>query len=227
MISLEFTRIKSVIGEESFSKIANSYICVVGLGGVGSYVTEALARGGVKKLMIIDSDIVDITNINRQLIALHSTIGKNKVDVVEERLKDINPNIEIIKHKVFIDSTTISEIDFTSIDYIIDAIDFVKGKVELIKLAKDKNIPIISALGTGNKINHSGFIITDISKTKICPLAKSFRKSLRDIGINHTKVLYSEEEPKTVDKKLGSTSYCPPIAGLMIAGEVIQDLMKG
>ena len=223
----EFSRTELLIGKEGIQKLQKAKVAVFGIGGVGSYTVNALARCGVGTIGIVDNDVVSETNINRQLIALHSTIGKDKVDVVESRLLDINPNIKIRKHKLFVDENTISQIDFSNVDYIVDAIDFVKGKVELIKLAKEKNIPIISALGTGNKLNHSGFMITDISKTKMCPLAKALRKKLRDMGINHTKVLYSEEEPKTVDNKLGSTSYCPPIAGLMIAGEVLQDLMKG
>lgn len=223
---MQYDRIKKIIPAEELTKIQNNHIYIFGLGGVGSYVLEALVRMGINEISIIDFDVIDITNLNRQILALQSTIQMKKIDVAEARSKDINPNIIIHKYDKFLNEDTINEFNLEKADYIIDAIDFVNGKIALAAFAYNHNIPIISAMGTGNKMDYSSYRITDITKTKICPLAKKIRLELRKRNIKHLKVIYSEENPIVKTTPPGSISYMPAIAGLMIAAEVIKDLKE-
>ena len=221
-------RTETLIGKENLEKLQSSKLVVFGLGGVGSYVVEGLVRAGIQSICIIDKDIVDITNINRQLIADTKTIGKNKVDVQEERILKINPIVKVIKLKEFVNKDNIEEImsKATHIDYVIDAIDTVSSKLEIIKYCYTNNIQIISCMGTGNKLNASKFEITDIFKTSVCPLAKVIRKELKKLNIPKLTVLYSKEEPiKTSISTPASISFVPSVAGLLIAGKVVQDLI--
>ncbi len=235
----QFSRTEILIGKEATEKLKNSKVVVFGLGGVGSYVVEALARAGVQNFILVDKDVVSISNINRQIIATHKTIGRPKVEVQKERILDINPNIkvEIIQEFFMPDSKDFFD---SSIDYIVDCIDTITAKVELVVRAKSKNIPIISSMGTGNKLDPTKFEIDDIYKTSVCPLAKVMRKLLKEKEIKSLKVLYSKEEPKKIQeceyideegvcaKKIipASISFVPSVAGLIIAGEVIKDLIK-
>ncbi len=223
---MQYDRIRRIIPAEELTKIQNNHIYIFGLGGVGSYALEALVRMGINEISIIDFDVIDITNLNRQILALQSTIQMKKIDVAEARSKDINPNIIIHKYDKFLNEDTINEFNLEKADYIIDAIDFVNGKIALAAFAYNHNIPIISAMGTGNKMDYSSYRITDITKTKICPLAKKIRLELRKRNIKHLKVIYSEENPIVKTTPPGSISYMPAIAGLMIAGEVIKDLKE-
>ncbi len=223
----ELIRTENLIGKENVEKIKNSKVAVFGIGGVGSFSAEALARCGVGEIMLIDSDVVSESNINRQLIALHSTVGKYKVDVMKDRILDINPDCRVIAEKVFYDKD--SSLNLEGYDYIIDAIDTVTSKLILIENAKKQGIPIISSMGTGNKLCPEMFEISDIYKTTVCPLARVMRRELKSRGIDKLKVLYSKEEPKNVseDKRTpASISFVPSVAGLMIAGEVIKDIIK-
>lgn len=218
-------RTKSLIGENALQKLANSHIAIFGIGGVGGYVTEALVRTGISEIDLIDNDTINPTNLNRQIVALHSTIGQFKVDVMETRAKDINPNIKINAYKTFFDENTIKQFDFTKYDYVVDAIDSVKSKLLLIQICKNLNIPIISSMGTGNKLDPTKFQISDISKTSVCPLARVIRVELKKRGIKSLKVLFSTEPPiKTGQKTPSSISFAPSSAGLIIAGEVVKDL---
>lgn len=222
-------RTEALIGKESLEKLQNSNIVVFGLGGVGSYVVEGLVRAGIQNICIIDKDIVDITNINRQLIADTETVGKAKVDVQEERILKINPLAKVTKLKEFINKDNIEEImsKATHIDYVVDAIDTVSSKLEIIKYCNKNNIKIISCMGTGNKLDASKFEITDIYKTSVCPLAKVIRKELKKLNIPKLTVLYSKEEPiKTSISTPASISFVPSVAGLLIAGKVVQDLIQ-
>ena len=222
-------RREALIGKESLEKLQNSNIVVFGLGGVGSYVVEGLVRAGIQNICIIDKDIVDITNINRQLIADTETVGKAKVDVQEERILKINPLAKVTKLKEFINKDNIEEImsKATHIDYVVDAIDTVSSKLEIIKYCNKNNIKIISCMGTGNKLDASKFEITDIYKTSVCPLAKVIRKELKKLNIPKLTVLYSKEEPrKTNISTPASISFVPSVAGLLIAGKVVQDLIQ-
>ena len=223
----QFERTSLLIGEENIQKLNNSNVIVFGVGGVGSYVVEALVRSGIGNLSIVDFDIVDETNINRQIIALHSTIGKKKVEVTKERIIDINPNINLEVFNTFISPDTINTFDFSKYDYVVDAIDNVTGKLLIIQKAIEANVPIICSLGTANKLDPSKLILTDISKTHTCPLAKVVRTKLRQFGINHLDVLFSSEEPiKTNSNTLGSMPYVPSIGGLLIASHIIKNLIK-
>lgn len=222
-------RTEALIGKESLEKLQNSNIVVFGLGGVGSYVVEGLVRAGIQNICIIDKDIVDITNINRQLIADTETVGKAKVDVQEERILKINPLAKVTKLKEFVNKDNIEEImnETTHIDYVVDAIDTVSSKLEIIKYCNKNNIKIISCMGTGNKLDASKFEITDIYKTSVCPLAKVIRKELKKLNIPKLTVLYSKEEPrKTNISTPASISFVPSVAGLLIAGKVVQDLIQ-
>ena len=220
-------RTEKLISQENVAKLKNSTIALFGLGGVGSYVLEALARSGIQNLIIIDKDVIDITNINRQLLATHSTIGKSKVDVAKERILDINPNCNVTAIKEFVSKENIENmLAGIKIDYIVDAIDTVSSKLGIIEYAYNNHIKIISCMGTGNKLDASKFEITDINKTSVCPLAKVIRKELRNLNIPKLKVLYSNEEP--INQKSStpaSISFVPSVAGLLIAGEVIRDLI--
>lgn len=225
-----FQREEILIGKENVEILNNKKVLLFGCGGVGSFVLEGLARAGVGTIDLVDKDVVDITNINRQLIATHATIGRDKVEVSKERIVSINPNAKVNTYKIFFDETT-TEIDFSKYDYIIDAIDSVKSKIEIIKRAKEANIPVISCMGTGNKLDPFKFEIKDISKTTVCPLAKVIRKELKKLRISKVKVLFSTEEPRPPQKSgdgiiQGSISFVPSVAGLMIAGEVIKDMIN-
>lgn len=227
-----FCRTKYLIGEDGLEKLKNAKVAVFGVGGVGSYVVEALARAGVGNLVLTDKDQVSISNINRQLVATHETIGKLKVDVAKERILSINPEAEVETFAEFFMPGNTSILD-NSITYIVDAIDTVTAKIELVMQAEKLGIPIISSMGTGNKLDPCLFEVTDIYKTQVCPLAKVMRKELKQRGIKHLKVLYSKEEPRKSGvigengKAVpGSISFVPSVAGLIIAGEVIKDLLK-
>ena len=222
-------RTEALIGKENITKLQNSNVIVFGLGGVGSYVVEGLVRAGIQNICIVDKDIVDITNINRQLIADNETIGKNKVDAEEERILKINKSAKVVKIKEFVNKDNIEEImkSYSHIDYVIDAIDTVSSKLEIIKYCYHNNINIISSMGTGNKLDASKFEITDIFKTSVCPLAKVMRKELKKLDIKSLTVLYSKEEPiKTNLDTPASISFVPSVAGLLIAGKVVKDLIK-
>ena len=223
-------RTEYLIGENNVNKLAQAHVSVFGCGGVGSYVIEALARSGVGNLTLIDKDVVDITNINRQLIADTSTVGKPKVEVEKERLLKINPNLNIITYQMFYDASHADEILNTNFDYVIDAIDCVTSKINLVEECFKRKIPIICSMGTGNKLDPTKFEISDISKTSVCPLAKVMRKELSKRGIKHLKVVYSKEEPKRFDetnkRTPSSISFVPSVAGLVLASEVIKDLIN-
>lgn len=221
------SRTEKLIGANAIEKLRNARVAVFGVGGVGSYVVEALARSGIGALDLIDNDTVAESNLNRQLIALHSTIGKPKVEVAAERIKDIDPLIQVSIHQCFYLPEEAAHFPFWEYDYIVDAIDTVKAKISLVEEAKKAGVPIICSMGTGNKLDPTRFEVADISKTSVCPLAKVMRIELRKRGINHVKVLYSKEEPVNVgDRTPASISFVPSVAGLIIAGEVIKDLVK-
>ncbi len=229
----QFTRTELLIGSEGIEKLRNARIVLFGLGGVGSYIAEALARVGVGSLIIVDGDIVDITNINRQLIADNTTIGKNKTELVKQRSLLINPEIEVITISKFVKNEEDIKFIDKSVDYVIDAIDDFEAKIMIIKKSKEMGIKIISSMGTGKRLHGELFKIVDISKTKVCPLAKKIRKELNKLKIENVKVLYSEENPIETheikgyeEKALGSISFVPPVAGMLIAGEVVRDLLK-
>lgn len=233
-----FKRTVSLVGKDGFSKLNSKKVIVFGLGGVGSYVAEALVRSGVRKLAVVDNDVVAESNINRQLIALESTIGKLKTEVFYERAKDIYPDVLVKRYPIFYGEDTADEIDLSLYDYIIDAIDTVSAKLMIIERAVALNKPIISCMGTGNKLDPTAFKVADISKTKYCPLARVMRRELSKRNItNGVKVLYSEEQsisPTSIDENdikgngtaPASISFVPSVAGLIIAGEVIKDLIK-
>lgn len=224
-----FERTERLIGKEALERLQNCKVCVAGVGGVGSHCIEALARSGVGRLVIVDSDVVAFSNINRQIIALHSTVGKNKVDVMKERIFDINPKVQVEALCRFI--TKEDPLDFIQdCDYVVDAIDNVTAKIHIIEYCKENNINVISSMGTGNKLRADLFYIDDIKKTGICPLAKVMRRELKNRNIENVKVLCSKETPK-VDPLPGpekrtpaSISFVPPVAGYLLAGEVIRDL---
>lgn len=221
----QFHRTERLIGQEAVKKLNNARVIVFGVGGVGSYVCEALARAGIGAMEIVDKDVVDITNINRQLIALHSTIGKPKVEVCRNRLLDINPAMEVTARQCFYLPEKSDEFDFSRYDYVVDAIDNVTAKLDIICKAKEAGVPVISSMGTGNKLDPMAFKIADIEKTKVCPLAKVMRKELRKRGVSGVKVVYSEEEPADTESRTpASISFVPSAAGLLIAKAVIEDL---
>lgn len=231
---MQFSRTELLLGKESVEKLKKARVAVFGVGGVGGYVVEALARGGVGALDLIDKDVVSESNINRQIIALHSTIGRLKTEVAAERVKDINPNIVVRTHNVFYLPENADAFDFSQYDYIVDAIDTVSGKIALVERACAANTPIICSMGTGNKLDPTAFEVADISKTSVCPLARVMRRELKKRGIEHVKVVYSKEEPipsaskdeKTGKTVPGSVSFVPSVAGLIIAGAIIKDLLK-
>lgn len=235
----EFSRTELLIGEEGLAKLKKSAVLVFGVGGVGSHCIEALARCGVGKLILVDNDTVSLTNVNRQSIAYHSTIGQHKTKVMKERIADISPDTEVVTYEVFVLPENVEEIFGVNPDYVIDAIDTVTAKLAIIQTAQERGIPVISCMGTGNKLHGELFEITDISKTSVCPLCKVMRKELRARGIEHLKVLYSKEKPLCTDGRgtgeekgrrrsiPGSISFVPPVAGLLIAGETVRDLIGG
>lgn len=224
----EFTRTAMLIGERALEKLSSCHVAVFGVGGVGSYVTEALARSGVGHLDLIDSDRVNITNINRQIIATHNTVGQYKVDVAKDRVLSINPKAEVNVFRIFYLPENSENFDFSLYDYIIDAVDTVTAKIEIIVNADKTNTPVISCMGTGNKLDPTQFEITDVYKTSVCPLARVMRRELKKRGIEKLKVLYSKEEPTkfSAGEVPASISFVPSAAGLIIAGEVIKDLIK-
>ena len=223
----QFARTELIIGEDGTEKLRNSSVLLFGVGGVGSYVAEALARAGVGTLTLVDNDIVDVTNINRQIQALHSSIGRPKAQVMAERIRDINPDCNVTAVECFFMPDTSEQFDFSEYDYVVDAIDMVTGKLAVIEKAYRQNVPVISSMGTGNKLDSSAFRIERIEKTRVCPLAKVMRKELRSRGIEGIKVLYSEEEPikHQGGRTPGSISFVPSAAGLMIAGQVVRDIL--
>lgn len=224
----QFERTQNLIGEENVKKLNNAKVAVFGIGGVGSYTVEALARAGIGNFILVDHDKVSKSNINRQIIATHSTVGKYKVEIAKERILDINPNANIEVYKEFFTPES-NELFDEKTSYVVDAVDNVTAKIELVLRAKKLNIPIISSMGTGNKLDPSKFEVTDIIKTSVCPLAKVMRKELRNRNINHLKVVYSKEEPKKNEKNKripASISFVPATCGLIIAGEVIKDIIK-
>ncbi len=230
----QFSRTELLIGKDGVDKLRKAKVAIFGIGGVGSYVLEALVRAGIGNYMIVDDDVVSISNLNRQIIATRSTIGKDKVEVAKERILDINPNANVETKKMFFTCDSPEILDNNSIDYIVDCVDTVTAKIELVTRANNLNIPIISSMGTGNKLDPTRFEVADISKTSVCPLAKVIRKELRNRGINKLKVVYSKELPIKVEAKddttkkrvPGSISFVPSVAGLIIASEVIKDILK-
>lgn len=234
----EFSRTELLLGEAALDKIRNASVMAFGVGGVGSHCIEALARSGVGKLTLIDNDTVSVTNINRQSIAYHSTVGRYKTEVMQERIRDICPDIKVDTYEMFVLPDNVGELfdKAGELDYIIDAIDTVSAKIALVEAAREKGIPIISSMGTGNKLHPELFEIADLSETSVCPLCRVMRKELKNRGIFHLKVLYSKEKPVDVSGRAtgedpgvrrsvpGSISFVPPAAGLMIAGEVIREL---
>lgn len=227
-----FSRTRLLIGTEGIEKLAKSKVAIFGIGGVGSFVCEGLARAGIGKFILIDNDTISISNLNRQIHATTKTIGEYKVNVMKQRILDINPKAKVDTYIEFYMPNSKEKILNHDIDYVVDAIDTVTAKIELIKNCDKLNIPIISSMGTGNKLDPTKFEITDINKTSVCPLAKVIRKELRTIGIKKLKVIYSKEKPlkitfKESEKRVpGSISFVPSVAGLTIAGEVIKDLLK-
>ncbi len=236
----QFSRTELMLGDAAIKKLNKTRVAVFGVGGVGGYVCEALVRSGIGEIDIVDNDTVSLTNLNRQIIALHSTIGQSKVDVMEKRIFDINPECKINKHQTFFSEETLSEFDFDAYDYVVDAIDSVKSKLLIAKICSEKNIPLISSMGTGNKLDPTSLEISDISKTSYDPLAKVMRRELRKMGINHLCVVYSKEETikpneeslnalineEGIEKRTvpSSNAFVPSAAGLIIASKVIKDL---
>ncbi len=230
----QFSRTELLLGSENMNRLKNARVAVFGIGGVGGHTVEALARSGVGTLDLIDNDDVSLTNINRQMVATLSTIGRMKVDVAKERIMDINPDAVVNVYKTFYLPETKDQFDFTKYDYVVDAIDTVAGKIALIEQAKEAGVPIISSMGAGNKLDPTAFEVADISKTTVCPLAKVMRYELKKRGIKNVKVVFSKEKAMTplgateedVKKRQipGSIAFVPSVVGLIIAGEVIKDL---
>lgn len=235
-----FSRLGIIIGEEKIEKLKNAHVTVLGIGGVGGNAAEALVRSGIGNIRIVDADIVTRTNINRQIVALESTIGRKKTSVMKERILDINPECKVDERDIFIDSSNIEEI-LKGSDYVLDCIDTVSAKLDTVEYCTKNNIKVISAMGAGNKLDPTLLEITDISKTSVCPLAKVMRRELRNRGINHLTVVYSKEVPlKPEEEKIqdevksilkakrrtpGSTSFVPPVSGIIMASKVINDLI--
>lgn len=224
-MSDRFTRTKLILGEAGVEKLLGSRVAVFGIGGVGGYAAEALVRAGIGSIDLIDKDQVDVTNINRQIIATSSTVGRDKVDVMKARLLDIAPEIRVTGHKCFFLPDT--EFDLSPFDYVVDAIDTVTAKIDLAVRARAAGVPVISSMGTGNKLDPSRFEVTTIDKTSVCPLARVMRRELRNRGITDLKVVYSREEPAAQAERgvPASVSFVPPAAGLILAGEVVRDLV--
>ena len=238
----QYIRTRLLLGKTVMERLANARVAVFGVGGVGGYTVEALARSGIGALDLIDNDTVSLSNLNRQIIALHSTIGRSKVDVAADRVRDINPAIRVTTHNTFFLPENADTFDFTQYDYVVDAIDTVTGKLELIARCKKACTPIISAMGTGNKLDPTRLEVTDLARTTMCPLARIMRKECHTRGIDHVKVVYSREEaltplddngnplpaPEGSTRRSipGSTAFVPSAAGLIIAAEVVKDLSK-
>ena len=247
----QFSRTELLLGKEAMEQLSKARVAVFGVGGVGGYACEALVRSGIGAFDLIDDDKVCLTNLNRQIIATRKTVGKYKTDVMKERMLEINPDVDVAIHKCFFLPENADEFPFEEYDYIIDAVDTVTAKIELVMKAQEKNVPIISSMGAGNKLDASMFQVADIYKTKVCPLAKVMRRELKKRGVKKLKVVYSEEMPMTPDKGMaiscqthcicppgaahkcterrdipGSVAFVPSVAGLIIAGEVIKDLSR-
>ncbi len=220
----QFSRTKGLLGEEAVAYLHNCHVAVFGVGGVGGFAAEALARTGVGTIDIIDKDTVCESNLNRQIIALHSTIGRDKVDVMKERILDINPNAVVNAHKCFFLPETRELFDFSQYDYIVDAVDTVTAKIELVMAAEEAGVPIISSMGAGNKLDPTAFEVADIYKTSVCPLARVMRRELKKRDVKRLKVVYSKEEPAVRRETPASVAFVPSVAGLIIAGEVVKDL---
>lgn len=221
----QFSRNEWILGEEGTKRLHDSTVLIAGLGGVGGYACEVLARAGVGRFILIDSDTVDETNLNRQIIALHSTLGRKKTGVMKERILDIWPEAAVETLDMFLNQETVSGLPAQA-DYVIDAIDTVTAKAQLIAWSREHGIPVISAMGAGNKTDPARFRAADISETSVCPLAKAVRRQLRGLGIEKgVKVIFSDEPP-AASKALGSLSYVPPVMGMLLAGEVIKDLTR-
>ena len=230
----EFSRTEMLFGKDSTQVLKNKRVLVFGVGGVGGYVCEALARSGVGTIDVVDNDTVSLSNINRQIIALHSTVGELKAEVMKKRMLDINPEIQVTAYNTFYLPETSQMFDFSKYDYIVDAIDTVSGKIELVMQAQNSGTPIISSMGAGNKIDPCAFEVSDIYKTSVCPLARVMRAELKKRGVKHLKVVYSKEQPIATQKEQsqvgkrapGSCAFIPSVVGLIIASEVIKDLLK-
>ena len=226
-MSEQLSRTERLIGQENIEKLASACVAVFGIGGVGGFTVEALVRSGIGHIELIDHDTVALSNLNRQIIATHDTIGRDKVDVMKERIYSINPDAEVTVHKCFFLPENKNEFDFTKYTYVVDAVDTVTAKLTIIEEAKKAGVPVISSMGTGNKLDPTKFEVADISKTSVCPLAKVMRRELKKRGVEKLKVVYSEEEPSTPagDARLpASISFVPSVSGLIIAGEVIKDI---
>lgn len=231
----QYTRTELLIGKNGIDKLKKAKIAIFGIGGVGSFATEALARAGIGNFILIDHDVVSVSNINRQIIANHKTVGQYKVDVMKQRILDINPEANIKTYKEFYRQNSDIKIISKELDYVVDCIDTITSKIEIVIECQELNVPLISSMGAGNKLDPSKFEITDIYKTSICPLAKIMRKELRKRNISGLKVIYSKAEPikpisekneNTREKAAGSISFVPSVAGLMIAGEIIRELIS-
>ena len=231
----QFSRSELLLGKDGMEKLKNAHVAVFGIGGVGGHAAEALARTGVRKLDLFDNDTVSLTNINRQLIATLDKVGQYKVDVMKERIAQINTEAEVNAYRCFFMPDNSSEFDFSQYDYVIDAVDTVTAKLELVMKCREANVPIICSMGAGNKLDPTAFQVADIYKTSVCPLARVMRNELRKRGIKKLKVVYSQEQPITplpsdeeCAKKVvpGSVAFVPSVAGLILAGEVIKDLCK-
>ena len=221
-----FSRTEALLGEQAMEKLKKARVAVFGIGGVGGHVVEALVRSGVGAVDIVDSDKVCLSNLNRQIIATESSIGKYKVDVMKERILDINPEAVVNVHKCFYLPETKDEFDFSQYSYVVDAVDTVTAKIQLVMEAAEGGVPIISSMGAGNKLDPTAFQVADIYKTSVCPLAKVMRRELKKRGIKKLKVVYSKEQPVVKNTVPASVAFVPSVVGLIIAGEVIKDLVK-
>jgi len=224
----QFSRTELLLGADATEILKTKHVAVFGVGGVGGFVCEGLARGGVGHFDLIDNDRVNLTNINRQIIAAHSTLGRYKTEVMRERILDINPQAEVVLHNCFYLPETEEQFDFASYDYVVDAIDTVTGKISIIMKCKEAGTQVISAMGAGNKLDPTRFRVVDIYKTEVCPLARVMRYELKKRGVRKLKVVYSDEKPIKPEGSSvpGSVSFVPSVAGLIIAGEVMKDLLK-
>lgn len=231
----QFSRTRLLLGEAAMERLAGARVAVFGIGGVGGHAVEALVRSGLGEIDLIDSDTVSESNLNRQLIATHSTVGRYKVDVMEERIKDINPQAAVHKYQCFFLPENAGQFPFEAYDYVVDAVDTVTAKIELVLKAQAAKVPVISSMGAGNKLDASAFRVADIYQTSVCPLAKVMRRELKKRGVKHLKVVYSQEMPLTPESSgkmppegrravPGSVAFVPSVAGLIIAGEVVKDL---
>ena len=221
-----FIRTELLLGKEKLDILKNRHVAIFGVGGVGGYVCEALVRSGIGRFTIVDRDTVNESNINRQIIALSSTVGRAKVDVMKERMQDINPEVIVDAHEVFFLPENSGEFDFAAYDYVVDAVDTVTAKIQIITAAKEAGVPVISSMGAGNKLDPTKFRISDIAKTSVCPLAKVMRRELKNRGITDVKCVYSVEEAiKHEGTEIGSVAFVPSVAGLTIASEVVRDLI--